>query len=130
MRSRIERCVACAAGAILLGCESTTGDCSTEGIAAVRASITDSLTGAPLAYRSSLIIREGTYVDSVPYRLTAAESASVGFIDAGNDRPGTYAVTVRREGSRVWTRAGVSAFKEDGCRLNQAVLTVRLQPAG
>lgn len=115
---------------ILLGCESSTEDCAGVGAYAVRANIADSITGAPLAYRASLIIREGTFVDSVPFPRMAADSATVGYIETGLDRAGTYGVTVRRQGSRVWTRDGVRAFRENGCNLKQAVLTVRLQPAG
>lgn len=119
-----------AAGVVVLGCQSSTGDCAGEGAYAVRANIRDSASGAPLAYRSSLIIRDGPYVDSVPYRHPAADSATVGYIEAGLDRAGTYSVTVRREGSRVWTRDGVHAARPTGCGLRQAEVLVRLQPTG
>lgn len=130
MKPAIRLLVPFAAGAIVLGCESSTGDCLLEGFPAVRANITDSITGRPLAYRSSLIIREGAYVDSVPFSSTVADSGTLLFIDAGISRAGTYNVTVRREGSRVWTRDGVRASREDGCSLKTAELNVRLQPAG
>jgi hypothetical protein len=111
------------------GCESSTGDCSLLGVPAVRANITDSVTGRPLAYRSSLIIRDGAYVDSVPYASSAADSATVGFIDAGIGRAGTYSVTVRRDGSAVWKREGVRPSVENRCLLKSAVVNARLQPA-
>ena len=96
---------------------------------AVVAFITDSATGAPLAYRSSLIIRDGFYVDSVPFRSTVADSARGSTLLAGFDREGTYAVTVRREGSRVWTRDNVRATRDRCGELKEAELQVRLQPA-
>ena len=129
MRLQSALVVASVAGAILLGCESSTGDCAGEGVPSVRADITDSVTGAPLAYRSSLVIRDGLFVDSVPYQYRQVDSATFGYIEAGNDREGTYSVTVRREGSRAWTRNGVRVSRNNGCNLKQAVLTVRLQPA-
>ena len=117
------------AGAVLLGCGSATGDdCAGEGVYAVKVEIVDSLTGAPLAYRSSLIIRDGAYVDSVPFRWAAVDSARVNYLDAGPDREGTYNVTVRRAGSQVWTRNGVRARRENGCNVKQAQLRARLQP--
>ena len=117
--------IVCAAGGVVSGCTEP-NRCIGEGVFAVRANITDSLTGAPLAYRSSLIIRDGAYVDSVAFPGSVADSALLGFIQAGAERAGTYSVTVRREGSKVWTRAGVGVTT-DGCEVRQTELTVRLQ---
>jgi hypothetical protein len=41
--------------------------------------------------------------------------------------PGTYAVTVRREGSREWTRADVRVARDRCSNVQQAELRVRLQ---
>jgi hypothetical protein len=108
-------------------CTNPAEDCSLVGVYAVRATITDSITAAPLAHRASLIIRDGAYVDSVPWSGTPTDSAQLDFLIAGPDREGTYDVTVRREGWRVWTRADVRAPREKGCNVKQAQLTVRLQ---
>jgi len=117
-----------ALSAAALGCDDDQGPCAGEQGYAVQANITDSATGRPLAYRSSLIIREGTFVDSVSGTL--GDSATTTFLLAGRDREGTYDVTVRREGSRVWTRANVVA-KRDRCGdLQGSELNVRLQPGG
>lgn len=116
-----------AVSSVLVGCTEP-NSCIGEGIFAVRANITDSLSGAPLAYRASLIIRDGAYVDSVAFPGSVADSALLGFIQAGSGRAGTYTVTVRRDGSRVWTRADVRVTS-DGCEVKQVQLTVRLQPA-
>jgi hypothetical protein len=113
---------------IMVGCEGD-GTCAGVGKPGVRAHIRDSVSGAPLGYRSTLIVREGTYIDSVPYRHSPLDSATIDYIDAANGRAGTYSVTIRREGSRVWTRTGVRA-EIDGCDFDNAEFTVRLQPAG
>jgi hypothetical protein len=118
-----------AAGAVLYACNADQGDCAGALGYAVHADITDSVSGAPLAYRASLIIRDGSFVDSVPFNSTVVDSARVPTLLAGRDREGTYDVTVRREGSRVWTRANVTARRDRCGDLKGAVLTVRLQPA-
>ena len=129
MRTNVIHLAFLLASTAVIGCESATEDCAEVGRPAVRAHIRDSVTGRPLAYRASLIVRDGAFSDSVPYQASALDSATFDFIDAAIGREGTYTVTVRREGSRVWTRNGVRAHREDGCRLESAELTVRLQPS-
>ncbi len=111
----------------LSACSSPAGDCNPIDLYAVEANITDSISGTPLGYRASLIVRDGAYVDSVSSSDDPADSARTHFLAAGLDRDGTYQVTVRREGWRVWTRQDVQVSR-DGCGvLNSAELTVRLQ---
>ena len=110
------------------GCDGDQGPCAGEQGYAVQANISDSAAGRPLAYRSSLIIREGTYVDSVSG--TSGDSATTAFLLAGRDREGTYDVTVRREGSRLWTRGNVRANRDRCGDLQGSELNVRLQPVG
>ena len=126
MRRAVQLVGLFAVGVLATGCDRST--CAGVGQPAVRAHIRDALTGAPLAYRSTLIVREGTYVDSVPYPNPAVDSATVDYIDAAWDRSGTYSITVRREGSRVWTINHIRTEK-DGCEFDNAEFTVRLQPA-
>jgi hypothetical protein len=127
---KMSGCVLSLAVVLLGACQGSSEPCGAATLnSAVVAIITDSITGAPLAYRSSLIIRDGAYVDSVPFNSTVVDSARVSTLLAGLDREGTYAVTVRREGSRVWTRDNVRASRDRCGELKEARLQVRLQPA-
>jgi hypothetical protein len=115
--------------ALLSGCVGSSDPCAGDLEPAVMAFISDSATGAPLAYRSSLVIRDGSYSDSVAFDEPQRDSARVSLLVAGKNREGTYSVTVRRAGARTWTRENVKASRDRCGDLVAVRLTVRLQPA-
>ena len=89
--------------------------------------VTDSVTARPAASGSTLVIREGTYVDSMSIPAARPDLDELTFGGAG-ERAGTYTVTVTKSGYRPWTRTGVRVTKGE-CHVNQVQLEARLQPA-
>lgn len=116
--------------AAMLLCGSTTGcgvgACLTLPHPAVHAEVTDSVTGAPLAYRASLIV-EGYRVYDSTFVGPRPDSLSVSWIrSAPPGRTGVYAVRVRRAGYQLWQT--VVHLEGDGCDGASGVsLSVRLQ---
>jgi hypothetical protein len=94
---------------------------------AVTAEIRDAVTALPAAYHAWLIIRDGSFADSL--RNNYSDSTTALTISVGQ-RPGTYAVTVRREGYLPWTTNGVVARTVGDCDyMKGALLQVQLQRA-
>ena len=88
--------------------------------------VQDSVTGAWIASGATLTARDGAFVDSASARGSGPEWDAQPLAAAG-ERPGTYDVTVRREGYRLWTRSGVQV--EGGtCHVRPVQLVARLQP--
>lgn len=113
----------------LAGCRAATSVCVEQPTAAIVAEIRDSLTSRPAAFRASLIIRQGVYVDSITDESSLADSANALTLVAGRDRPGTYDVVVRRQGYATWTQEGVVARAVGACGGVEAVhVRVNLQP--
>ena len=126
LRINVLACVALGACKSERICVGPTGPSPTDHYA-VTAEIRDAATGAPAAYHAWLIIRDGSYADSLSNSQSDSASAltiSVGF------RPGTYAVTIRREGYVSWTTNGVVARTSRYCaHMQGALLQVQLQRA-
>jgi hypothetical protein len=131
MRSSKSRSVVCRSGAIVslaalaAGCQPQIGGgtiCTMEFRYGISATVTDAATGANITPGSSLIVREGSYVDSV----TAGPGS---FLAAAGERAGTYDVTVRREGYSPFTRGGVVVTKDE-CHVHPVQIEARLQRAG
>lgn len=96
--------------------------CTMQFVYGISATVTDAATGADITPGSSLIVREGTYVDSV-----AAGPGS--FLAAAGERAGTYEVTVRRSGYHPFSRSGVVVTRDE-CHVHPVRIEARLERAG
>ena len=84
----------------------------------VRDSITDSRAG-----RSALVTaQDGAFADTAE-----ATNVSEGPFGLAHGRPGTYTVTVAKDGYRPWSRSGIKASPGE-CTVQTVSLTARLQP--
>ena len=91
-------------------------------VPAISASVTDSVTGANIVNGSTLIVKDAGYVDSTTFVVG-------GKLVAARDRPGTYDVTVRRNGYQPYQRNGVAVVMDaDGCHAVTEHIEARLQP--
>lgn len=118
-----------AAALAVSGCDSLAPDpivCTAEARPAVSVTIVDSATNVPRAHRASVILQEGTYVDSVQVPDDPMWEAYPVSPPRSHERAGTYEVRVRREGYRLWTRTGV-AVREGPCHVSTVSLTARLE---
>jgi hypothetical protein len=89
----------------------------------VNVTVQDSVTGANVTPGATLVLREGTYVDSVTAPPVATSRG------VGVNRAGTLTLTVTQAGYRAWTKAGVKV-EEGPCGARTVDVVARLQPAG
>ena len=92
--------------------------CTAQFVYGISATVSDAATGADITPGSSLIVREGGYVDSV-----AAGPGS--FLAAAGERSGTYDVSIRRPGYSSFSQTGVVVTKNE-CHVNPVGLKARL----
>ena len=89
--------------------------------------VQDSLTGAPAASGAMLIARDGAYADTAVVPSGAANPDSW-VLTAAGERPGTYTVTVSKNGYLTWPRTGVVVrMDEYGCHPQTVELVALLQ---
>jgi hypothetical protein len=88
--------------------------------------VRDSASGAGLASGSTVIVRDGSFVDSLTTAFPGSQAADGPFVSAG-ERAGNYTVTVRRAGYRTWIQAGI-VVKADECHVIPVQVVARLQP--
>jgi len=115
---------------MLVGCSALTDPvvCTLEARPSISVFVRDSLSNQPIASGATLILTDGSFVDSTvvpagepewdPYPVTTPRSY---------ERPGRYHVTVRRAGYSEWTRANV-VVQRDECHVRTVTLTARLLP--
>jgi hypothetical protein len=100
--------------------------CTLELRPAVMVYVKDSLTNTGVASGASLVVREGSFKDSV-----AAPNARPDLNDlvlgAAGERAGTYQVTVSKPGYATWMQSNVRVTKNE-CHVNTVKLTALLQP--
>ncbi len=95
---------------------------------AIAVTVEDSLTAAPIAAGAQLIVRDGAFVDSVSFPAGQLNADGWALSTPNSyERPGTYQVTVRREGYRQWEREDVEVRRAE-CGVSTVVLRARLQP--
>jgi hypothetical protein len=97
-------------------------ECTTDVHPAVSVQIRDARTGSLLAGPATAVAREGAFADSSEIRAGESEAR------LALERPGVYAVTVRKAGYRDWTRTGVRA-RDGQCHVRTAQLRAELEPA-
>ncbi|MCC7002932.1 MAG: carboxypeptidase regulatory-like domain-containing protein [Gemmatimonadaceae bacterium] len=101
--------------------------CNFVGYPAISVSVRDAATGAPIAAGSTLVLVDGSFVDSVTVPEDALDQNSMPLVTPHSiERPGRYQVTVRRAGYQDWRRSDV-LVREGDCNVFTLNLTARLK---
>lgn len=89
--------------------------------------VKDPLTSAGVASGASLVVREGSYKDSIaaPSGRPDLDNSS---LFAAAERIGTYEVSVTKPGYVAWAQSNVRVTANE-CHVNTVTLTALLQPA-
>lgn len=103
--------------------------CTAEARAAVNLRIQDSASGAGIAAGTTVVLRDGAFVDSlsIPADRTDLNDQPLSTMNT-YERAGRYDITVRRNGYATWTRSGVVVTAGE-CHVNAVTVVARLQPA-
>jgi hypothetical protein len=89
--------------------------------------VTDSLTGNGGPFGNlSLVARGGAYADSALFGALPAQATPFFANLTGTERPGTFDITVRADGYRVWTKT-VTVMR-DSCHVIRVTVAARLVP--
>lgn len=108
------------------GCDVMGIGCEQIGVLPITVQVLDDATGMQVTTPTTVVIRDGTYADSV-YVDDWEGLRSIGL---GEDREGNYDVVVRAAGYDEWSRSDVRVRRSGGCdQLQAAVLTARLHRA-
>lgn len=121
-RARGVRGAALAVALLAGGCRQLPVDdgivCTAQFVYGISATVSDAATGADITPGSYLVVRAGSYVDSV----TAGPGS---FLAAAGERPGTYSVTIGRLGYSSFHQTGV-VVTHDLCHVRPVRLEARL----
>ena len=88
--------------------------------------IRDARSGRWIADSASVLARDGSYVDTLRAGLVGQEGSMHERYGA-QERPGTYAIEVRRPGYRAWRDSGVVVTRNP-CHVNTVRLRADLEP--
>jgi hypothetical protein len=105
---------------------STSPVCTQEFRPGLAVYVKDSVTRAGVASGASLVVREGSYKDSVAGLNSPDQDNSP--LYAAGERSGTYQVTVSKPGYAAWLQSNVRVTS-NVCHVNTVTLTALLQPA-
>ena len=89
--------------------------------------VEDSVTGAPAAADARLVARDGAYADTVIGPSPATDPNALTLF-AVPERPGTYELTVSKNGFLTWQRSRV-IVTADECHVRPVAVTARLRHA-
>ena len=119
---RLARLIAVLLVAPLASCVDLPVSCPTDPKPTMRIEVLDASTGEPLT-GSTGTIRDGGYVEEM------ATQPGSNYLGAGgaSGRPGTYDVTIQREGYETWTRDDVHVSANQ-CGTRTVDLVARLEP--
>ena len=116
---------------ILIGAVACSGStspvCTQEFRPGIAVYVNDSSTNAGIASGASLVVREGTYKDSIAAPNARPDLDNSPLFAAG-ERAGTYQVTVTKTGYAGWVKSNVRVTANE-CHVNTVTLTALLQPA-
>lgn len=105
--------------------ESTLPVCTDEFRPGLVVYVKDSVTKAGVASGASLVVREGSYKDSVAAPNSSPDVDNYPLLAAG-ERSGTYQVTVLKTGYTAWVKNNV-LVTSNRCHVNTVNLTALLQ---
>lgn len=129
-RLGIVRLVAAVACVTLAGCRENTGliVCQLYASPSIVVHVRDSVTGGYIASGATLVLRDGTFVDSVSIPADEPTYNEIGLSTVNSEeRAGVYSVTIRRAGYAEWVREGVEVTRDE-CHVRTVRLTARLDP--
>ncbi len=109
--------------AILPGCgdHSVVRACTADYVFGLSISVTDAAPAAPVGGVAAEI-RDGSWVDP---QLAVVGNTVMG----AGERPGVYAITIRKSGYADWTKGGVTVrMTSDGCHVQGVHLDAALVP--
>jgi hypothetical protein len=106
---------------------STSPNCTQEFRPGLVVYVKDSVTRAGVASGASLVVREGSYKDSVAALISGPDQDNFPLSAAG-ERSGTYQITVLKPGYTTWLQSNVRVTS-NVCHVNTVTLTAFLQPA-
>jgi hypothetical protein len=114
-----------------VGCSGSPGStspvCTMEFRYGLSVYVNDSLTGTAIASGASLVVRDGTFKDSVSHPSGRPELNAFPLLTAG-ERAGTYQVSVSKPGYLPWSRSNVRITGNE-CHVNPVSVTALLQPS-
>jgi hypothetical protein len=100
----------------LAACFLAPRDCDMSAHPAIRLDVRDSVTEATVTEGIRAIARDGTFADTTLFRP----------VQLAHERPGTYTVTVEKEGYQTWSRTGVRV-RDGECHVRTVDLIARLK---
>jgi hypothetical protein len=106
---------------------STSPVCTQEFRPGIAVYVNDSVTHAGIASGASLVVRDGSYKDSVA-APDGRPDLNTSPLFAAGERAGTYQVEVTKTGYAVWMKSDVRVTANE-CHVNTVTLTALLQPA-
>lgn len=91
--------------------------------------VVDARTGAPAARGAVGAVRDGAFIDSLRPAVTRGTppADTLLSLQGAFERPGSYEVTIAREGFRPWSQSGV-VVSRGVCHVNTVTVTARLTP--
>lgn len=119
-----------ASGATLLAvlamsaCSSSTSPgvtCTANRVPGISLTVQNAVDGSPVTDSASIRISDGTYVE------TYNSLGSTGVITAAVERPGIYAISIRKTNFAPYTTAGVTVTS-DACHVQTVQVIAALQP--
>lgn len=110
VRRRVFPVVACVAAALALGgCQDALTACDLSGRAGVIIEVTDAASGTPLGEGLRGTATDGSYSET----LIDAENGLMGL----HERPGSYRITIERDGYLPWDSAGIEVRQSGACHV-------------
>lgn len=109
----------------LAGCQEPT-TCASVPQYAVTVEIRDSVSGLPAAYGTTVVLRDGAFVDSVNF--TQGDSTRAAVVSLGGSRPGRYSLAVTKPGYGRWERQSIVVLSTR-CGVASVFVEVRLTRA-
>ncbi|MGH7604076.1 MAG: hypothetical protein ACRENK_08790 [Gemmatimonadaceae bacterium] len=111
-----------------VGCSGSTSTvCTDEFRPGIAVYVNDSLTNAGIASGASLVVRDGSYKDSVA-APDGRPDLNTSPLYAAGERAGIYQVAVTKTGYAGWAKSDVRVTA-NRCHVNTVTLTALLQPA-
>jgi hypothetical protein len=101
-------------------------DCTTQFVYGLNVQVQDSISGAWIGAGSTLLVADGSYHETVSWPPENSAMDALPLSGAG-ERPGVYALTVRRAGYVDCQKAGVRV-RSDECHVVPVNIVARLRP--
>jgi hypothetical protein len=113
-----------------VGCKGIAAVCPIDPFPAVEVEVRYASNDEPAWWGARGIVQEGTFIDSLVAASDFAEDSVIPYLlAAAFDRPGTYDVTVERDGFQTVEVMDVTAGVDAGCQqVIPARVQVRLEP--